>query len=103
MKIIIKFAGGPWDGRTLVGVRGAQDEADRYYVLSNHGCVGQRFRVASQYAVDTLADEDLKQERPHSFQPHSYEVLDHIQNKATTLVRVRYVSPDAGPQHAAAE
>ncbi len=103
MKIIIKFAGGPWDGRNLVGVRGAQDEADRYYALSNHGRVGQRFRVASQYAVDTLVEEELQEERRHNFQPHCYEVLDHIRNRATTLVRVGYVSPEAPPQRAAGD
>jgi hypothetical protein len=97
MKIIIKFAGGPWDGRTLAGMLGDQDEVGRYYLLSNHGRLGQRFRVASQYAVDTLAEEELKEERPHNFQQHSYEVIDHIQNEETTLVRVRYVSPTEGP------
>jgi hypothetical protein len=98
MKLIVKFAGGPWDGRTLTGKLGEQDEAGRYYTLSHHGRVGQRFRVASQYAVDVLAEEEFQADPPRHFQQHSYEVIDHIENEDAILVRVRYVTaPAPGP------
>jgi hypothetical protein len=91
MKIVFKFTGGPLDGKTVIGQLGEQDEADRYYALSNHGRVGQRFRTASQYAVDTLVREELKQERPHRFQEHVYQVTDRCEDHEKVFVRVGYV------------
>ena len=75
MRIVFKFTGGPLDGKTVIGESGEQDEADRYFALTNHGQIGQRFRIASQYALDTLATEQMKKERPHRFQEHVYQVM----------------------------
>ena len=91
MKIIFKFTDGPLDGETVVGQLGEQSEADRYYALTNHGRVGQRFRIASQYAIDTLVREELKEERPHPFQEHVYKVTDCFEDEEKVFVRAKYV------------
>ena len=90
MKIVFKFVGGPLDGKTVVGRRGEQDEADRFFTLSNHAEVGQRFRVASQYAVDTLVAEELQDESHHHFQQHQYRVTDRLEDPEKVFVRAEY-------------
>ena len=92
MKIIFEFSGGPLDGKTVVGEEGEQDEAERYYLLTNHGTVGQRFKVASEYAVELLASEQLKEERPHHFQRHVYEVTGRLEGDDEVLIRADYVT-----------
>ena len=57
MKIAFEFVGGPLDGKTLVGVLGNGSDAERHYLFTNHGTVGQTFKVASDYTVETLASE----------------------------------------------
>jgi hypothetical protein len=79
------------DGKMAVGHSGEQDEAERFYLLTDRGRIGQRFRVASEYAIDTLADELLQHEESHRFQPHCYEVIDRVDTRIGVLVRVRYV------------
>ncbi|MCO6454273.1 MAG: hypothetical protein J5I93_03065 [Pirellulaceae bacterium] len=95
MKIIFEFAGGPLDGKAVVGRQGEQDEADRYYALTHHGKVGQRFRIASDYAVEVLAREQLKVETPHHFQAHYYRVTGRLEDADEVLVRAEYVEPPA--------
>lgn len=92
MRIIFQFVGGPLDGKTVVGVLGEQDEAERYYALSHHGRVGQRFRIASEYIVETLAQEDFAEEQPHHFQQHSYRVTDRIAMGDEVLIHARYLT-----------
>ena len=72
LKIVFEFVGGPNDGKVFHGKLGKSSDAERYYLLTNHGAVGQRFKVASPYAVETLARERLKEEKPHYFQRHFY-------------------------------
>ncbi len=91
MRIIFKFSGGPLDGKTVTGEPGEPGEAQSYYALSHHGRLGQRFRTASDYMVDTLAEEGLQVETPHRFQQHLYEVTDRIENGQVLLVRTEYV------------
>ncbi len=91
MKLIFKFMGGPLDGKRIEGEAGEPGEAEKYYALSYHGRVGQRFRAASEYAVKTLLRERLKERSPRSFQAHVYEVVDRIDNGDVLLVRTRYV------------
>ena len=55
LKIIFEFVGGPQDGRILQGVVGDASDAERYFLFSNWGRIGQRFKVASDYAVATLS------------------------------------------------
>jgi hypothetical protein len=95
MKIIFKFAGGPLDGKSIVGEAGEQDEADRYYTLTNHGRIGQRFRIASEYAIDMLTREQLKEERPHRFQEHVYQVTDRLEDDKKIFMRAEYVQEEA--------
>jgi hypothetical protein len=42
-------------------------------------------------AIDTLADEELKQERPHRFQEHVYQVTDRHQDAEKVFIRAEYV------------
>jgi hypothetical protein len=96
MKLVFKFTGGPLDGKTVVGRQGRQDEADRYYTLTHHGRIGQRLKTASQYAIDTLAEEEAQQQTPHHFQQHVYQVVDRIEDQEKVFVRVQYVVDKAG-------
>lgn len=91
LRIIFEFVGGPNDGKVLEGMLGEPSEAERYYLFSNRGAVGQRFKVASQYAVDTLASEELKVEKRHGFQRHYYIVTDRLEEGEEVLVRAQYV------------
>ena len=91
LKIIFEFVGGPLDGETLVGVLGEGDDAERYYLFTNHGAVGQRFKVASDYAVETLAKEQLKVEERHHFQQHIYVVTDRVEEDGEVLVSATYL------------
>lgn len=92
VKLIFKFAGGPLDGNVVSGSPTEEGEAKRYYALSHHGRVGQRFRAASPYIVDTLASEGLHEQASHHFQKHLYEVIERIHNGAILLVLTQYVS-----------
>jgi hypothetical protein len=56
-KLIFEFVGGPHDGRIVFGIVGEASDAERFFLFSNWGAVGQRFKVASEYAVETLAKE----------------------------------------------
>lgn len=94
-KLVFKFKGGPMDGKTVIGRSGRQDEADRYYALTDHGRVGQRFRTASQLAIDTLTEEQLKGERPHRFQEHVYEVAERLEDREKIFVCAEYVRKEA--------
>ena len=95
LKIIFEFFGGPLDGKTLVGILGNGSDAERHYLLSNHGAIGQRLKVASDYAVETLASEQLKVERGRHFQQHFYVVTDRVEEDGELLVRAEYIpQPD---------
>ncbi len=94
-RLIFKFAGGPLDGKTVAGKPQEEGEAREFYTLSCHGRLGQRFRVASEYAVNILASERLQEEEPHHFQQHVYEVVERIRNRHVLLVRAEYVEDDA--------
>jgi hypothetical protein len=89
--MIFKFAGGPLDGRKVVGQPGRDNEAQRYYWLTNHGQIGQRFRTASDYAIELLSREELKEQELHHFQQHVYEVVDRIDNGDVLVVLIHYV------------
>jgi hypothetical protein len=95
MRVIFKFLGGPLDGKTVTGEPGEPGEAQRYYALTCHGRLGQRFRTASEYAVNVLLTEKLQGEKPHHFQQHYYEVTDRIDNGDVLVVRTEYVHPPA--------
>lgn len=101
MMIIFEFAGGPLDGKSVTGIRGDQCEAERYYLLTHRGKIGQRFKIASEYAIDILADEGLQAETPHRFQRHIYEVVDRLEEHDEVLVRAKYVQPTDEAKRAA--
>jgi hypothetical protein len=51
LKIVFEFVGGPNDGKVFHRKLGKSSDAERYYLLTNHGAVGQRctprtFRMA---------------------------------------------------------
>ena len=89
-KLIFKFAGGPLDGKIVDGNPKEEGEARDYYILTYHGRLWQRFRVASGYALNVLMSERLQEERPHNFQEHIYEVVDRIRNRNVLLVLAQY-------------
>lgn len=91
LKITFEFVGGPNDGVSLEGTLGDASDAERYYLFTNHGTVGQRFKVASEFAVETLAQEPLQEERRYYFQPHHYVVTDRLEENNEVLVRSEYL------------
>jgi hypothetical protein len=90
MRINFKFLGGPNDGRVFRGRLGEASDAERYYMVTHHGTVGQRFKVASPYAVETLAEELLNNEKPHQFQRHFYVVSDHVGDADEVWITAEY-------------
>jgi hypothetical protein len=94
LKIKFQFVGGPNDGKVLRGRLGKASDAERYYLFTNHGLVGQRFKVASLYAVETLAREQLKEEKRHHFQRHFYVVTNRLEDGEEVWVRAEY-APEA--------
>lgn len=95
LKIFFEFVGGPNDGHVLDGVLGEASDAERYYLFTNHGEVGHKFKVASQYAIDTLAEEQLKVETPHNFQRHYYVVTDRLEDGNEVWVRAEYLPQES--------
>ena len=94
LSITFEFVGGPNDGNVLRGQLGEASDAERYYLFTNHGAIGQRFKVASQYAIETLASEQLKDETPHHFQRHFYLVTDRREAGSDVWICAEYL-PDA--------
>lgn len=88
--IIFEFVGGPSDGKSVQGSLGDGGDAERYYLFTHRGSVGQRFKVASDYAVETLAHEELKIEEPHHFQRHYYVVAERLEDGDEVWVRAVY-------------
>ncbi len=95
VKITFEFLGGPHDGRVLYGVVGEASDAERFFLFSNWGRLGQRFKVASDYAVETLAAEQLNEEKPHRFQSHFYVVTDRVEDRGEVWVRAEYLPKSA--------
>ena len=91
LQITFTFAGGPHDGKHAAGRLGDGTDADRYYHLTNHGTVGFLFKVASPYAVETLAREGLASSRQLRFQKHFYVVAGREQDDAQVRIRAEYV------------
>lgn len=91
MRIIFEFAGGPLDGKTVDGILGDQGEADRFYLLTNRGSVGQRFKLASDYAIEILSKTPSAKEAARLVQRHVYQVSDRLDAENEVLVRAEYV------------
>lgn len=96
LKINFEFVGGPNDGKILHGALGEPSDAERHYLFSNHGKVGHRFKVASPYAVETLAREQLKEDNRHYFQRHYYVVTDRLDDGDEVWVRAEYIETAGG-------
>lgn len=103
LKICFEFVGGPNDGYVLDGVLGEGSDAERYYLFTNHGEVGHRFKVASPYAIETLAEEQLKVEKRHFFQRHYYVVTDRLQDGDEVWVRAEYLAEKVKPTQSPSE
>jgi len=73
-RMIFKFMGGPFDGKLVVGESGKEKEARRYYSLTDHGRVGQRFHTASEYAIELLPRSDSRKKSRIIFNRYVYEV-----------------------------
>ncbi|SRR6056297_1175402 len=98
-QIVFQFFGGPKDGTVLQGQLGEPSDAERYFLFTNHGTVGQRFKVASEYAIETLASEELREETPHHFQQHHYIVTDRHETADEVQVSVEYLPDTVPPDH----
>jgi len=96
LKIIFEFVGGPHDGRILNGIVGDASDAERCFLFSNWGMVGQRLKIASDYAVETLATEHLSADERHHFQRHLYTVTDRLEDTGEVWVRAAYLPQAVG-------
>ena len=95
LSIIFEFIGGPHDGKLATGGLGEAGDAERYYLFTNHGVIGYLFKVASEYAVETIAREGLEAHRRYHFQKHFYIVTDRLEEDEEVYVRAQYI-PDRG-------
>lgn len=95
LKITFEFVGGPHDGKLVEGVLGQPSDAERYYLFTNHGRIGQRLKVASEYAIETLASEQLKVDTRHNFQRHYYVVTERLEDAEAVYVRAQYLRQTA--------
>jgi hypothetical protein len=91
LRINFEFVGGPNDGKVVQGWLGEPSDAERHYLFSHHGRIGQRLKVASPYALEMLIDEGLRMERSHHFQPHYYVVTDRLEDEQEVWVRAEYL------------
>ena len=89
--IFFEFTGGPNDGMVYRGIVGDGSDAERYYVLSHHGTIGQRFKVASPYAIETLAREQLDEDNLHYFRQHFYVVTERLDEGGQVWICAQYL------------
>lgn len=90
MRVIFEFAGGPLDGKTVEGKLGDQGEAERFFLITHRGTIGQRFKLASDYAVDILSQAAAGKDAARLFQKHVYVVTDRLDGENEVLVRAEY-------------
>lgn len=100
LNVTFEFQGGPHDGKVVSGFLGEGDDAERYYLFTNHGTIGYLFKVASEHAVEVLARGGLQAASGRKFQKHFYVVSERIEDEAEVYVRAEYVpnAVNAGPQ-----
>lgn len=89
LSITFEFVGGPNDGKVEQGQLGEPSDAERHYLFSNHGRVGQRFSVAADYTLQALTGDD--KQAAHKVQRHHYVVTDRSQDGQRVWVRAEYV------------
>jgi hypothetical protein len=70
---------------------GDASDAERCFFFSNWGMVGQRVKVASDYAVETLETEPTGGGREAHFQRHFYAVTDRLEDDGEVWVRAAYL------------
>ncbi len=97
LQIIFEFIDGPFDGKVLQGPAMETNEAARYYLLTNHGKIGQRFKVVSDFAVEQLTKERNPEEL-RTFRHHHYVVSDRLEEGEELLIRATYehIEPESG-------
>ena len=88
--ITFEFVGGPNDGKVVEGGLGDAGHAERLFLFSNRGRIGQRFKVASDYAVEMLAAALENGETSSCFPAHYYVVTDCLCDHDDIWVRVEY-------------
>lgn len=91
INITFEFIGGPNDGKIVEGGLGDAGPAERLFLFSNRGRVGQRFKVASDYAVEMLAAALESGETSSCFPTHYYVVTDCLSDRDDIWIRVEYV------------
>lgn len=91
VNITFEFVGGPDDGKITSGHLGEPSEAERFYLFSDHGRVGHRLKLASQLAIETLADDWPPEHMPHSIPHHYYVVTDRLEDCHEVWVRAEYL------------
>jgi putative transcriptional regulator len=88
LNITFEFVGGPNDGKIVEGRLGEPSDAERHYLFSHHGRIGQRFSVASDYAVETLAEDPAAPN--FSIPRHYYVVTERLEDGGDVWVQATY-------------
>jgi len=70
-------------------------EAWEFYVRTYHGRLGQRFKMLSEYAVRTLASEQLKERNHTTSSSTSMRSWSAFADRKVLLVRAEYVERGA--------
>ena len=94
LNILFEFVGGPNDGKVEEGKLGEPSDAKRHYILSQHGRIGQRFPIASDFAVKALSGEASGVEHP--VQRHYYIVTERLEDGEVVWVRAEYAPEQRG-------
>jgi putative transcriptional regulator len=95
LNITFEFVGGPNDGRVERGKFGESSDAERHYLLSHRGRIGQRFSVAADYTIEVLSGD--AKDIGHAVQRHHYVVTDRAEEGDKVWVRAEYVPQSPKP------
>jgi putative transcriptional regulator len=88
LNIIFEFVGGPSDGKVVEGRLGVPSDAERHYLFSDRGRIGQKFSVASDYAIDALADDAAAPD--YKIPRHYYVVTERLEDGGQVWVQATY-------------
>ena len=88
LNITFEFVGGPHDGKIVEGHLGEPSDAERHYLFSHHGRIGQRFSIASDYAIDQLAEDPAAPN--YTVARHYYVVTERLEDGGAVWVQATY-------------
>jgi len=95
LNILFEFLGGPNDGQVVQGRLGDCSDAERLYLFTDRGRVGQHFKIASQYVIDSLAQVRRRDEALPQFHLHFYTVSECVEEADEVWIQATYLPGQA--------